>query len=328
MSDKLKYERFIWFHGRIKAGKFPNASHLREEFEVSERTAYRDIDFIRVHLQAPLLYNHSRRGFQYSDDSYELPSHWISETNVLALALAVRLASTIPDPSLKDELCRLIDRVTGITGKKGTACLNRITDKISVKNIEYARVDTAIFRQAVEALFADRPLHISYHSPHTNGTTDRTIQPLHLMHYMGSWHLIAWCGKRQALRNFALARIRAITQADQAIPVPADLPDIKVYTRRHFGIMQGKTTHRVVLQFTPAVSPWIAEQNWHPEQKVTTAPDGSLRLEFPVADFRELLGTILSHGAAVQVVEPEELKNIVGREIDRMAKNYCSPDTL
>ena len=54
MSDKLRYERFFWFHGRIKAGKFPNAGHLVEEFEISRRTAYRDIDFMRDRLQAPL----------------------------------------------------------------------------------------------------------------------------------------------------------------------------------------------------------------------------------------------------------------------------------
>ncbi len=112
MSDKLRYERFFWFHGRIRAGKFPNAGDLKEKFEVSARTAYRDIDFMRVTLEAPLVYDPCRRGYRYSDDTYELPGHWISETNVLALALAVRLASTIPDPSLKDDLCRLIDRVT------------------------------------------------------------------------------------------------------------------------------------------------------------------------------------------------------------------------
>ncbi|MFH0783506.1 MAG: WYL domain-containing protein, partial [Pseudomonadota bacterium] len=98
--------------------------------------------------------------------------------------------------------------------------------------------------------------------------------------------------------------------------------DIKEYTRKHFGIMQSGLTSRVVLQFSPAISPWIAEQSWHPEQKTETGPDGSLRLKFPVADFRELVRTILSHGAEVSVIEPEELKNLVGKEIERMAKNY------
>jgi len=52
MSDRLKFERFLWFHGRIKAERYPNASHLAEEFEISPRTAQRDIEFIRHRLEA------------------------------------------------------------------------------------------------------------------------------------------------------------------------------------------------------------------------------------------------------------------------------------
>ncbi|MFH0783550.1 MAG: WYL domain-containing protein [Pseudomonadota bacterium] len=322
MSDRQQYERVSWFHGRIKAGKFPNSGDLVEEFEISRRTAHRIIEYLRERIHAPLVYNHARRGFSYSDTAYEIPGHWISETNILALSLAVRLASTIPDPALKDDLCRLINRVTGIAGKTSRACLQHLDSKVSVKNIEYAMVDTHTFRQTVESLFAGRALHITYHSPHRGITSTRSVQPLHLMHYMGSWHLIAWCGKRRKLRDFALARIREITPTGEPLPVPADLGDIKEYTRKHFGIMQSGETSRVVLQFSPAISPWIAEQSWHPEQKAEPGPDGSLRLEFPVADFRELVRTILSHGAEVSVIEPVELKNLVGKEIERMAKNY------
>ena len=322
MSDRQQFERVSWFHGRIKAGEFPNSGHLVEEFEISRRTAHRIIEYLRERIQAPLEYDPGRRGFYYSDTAYEIPGHWISETNILALSLAVRLASTIPDPALKNDLCRLINRVTGIAGKNAKACLQQVDGKVSVKNIEYALVDTQIFRQTVESLFAGHALHITYHSPHQGTTSTRSVQPLHLMHYMGSWHLIAWCGKRLKIRDFALARIREITRANEPLPVPAGLGDIKEYTRKHFGIMQSGTTSRVVLQFSPTISPWIAEQSWHPEQKADTGPDGSLRLEFPVADFRELVRTVLSHGAEVSVVEPEELKDLVGKEIERMAKNY------
>jgi predicted DNA-binding transcriptional regulator YafY len=319
MSDRLKYEWFFWFHGRIKAEKYPNARHLAEEFEINVRTAQRDIDFMRDRLAAPLFFDRSRHGYRYTDNSYELPGHWINETNVLALAFAVRLPSAIPDPALKDDLCRLIDRVTGATGKKGKSCLNRITEKISVKNIEYARVDTETFRRAAEALFDDQALRISYHSPHTNRTSTRTVLPLHLMHYIGSWHLLAWCTHRHEIRDFAVARIREITSAKKTISLPEDLPSIKDHTRRHFGIMQGDETSEVTLRFTPKIAPWIAEQIWHPRQQTGTDPDGSLLLTFPAADFRELVKIVLSHRAEVSVVKPRELQCLVREQIDKMA---------
>lgn len=324
MSDRLKYERFFWFHGQIKANTYPNARSLAEAFEINVRTAQRDIIFMRDRLAATLAFDRSRNGYRYTDDSYELPGHWVSETNMLALAFAVRLASTIPDPALKDDLCRLIDRVTGATGKKGKSCLSRVTEKISVKNIEYARVDTETFRHAAEALFDDQALRISYHSPHSNGTSTRTIQPLHLMHYMGSWHLLAWCTHRREIRDFAVARIWEITPAKETIHLPEDLPSIKDHTRRHFGIMQGDETTEVTLRFTPKIAPWIAEQIWHPRQQTGTDPDGSLLLTFPAADFRELVKIILGHGAEVSVVKPRKLQRLVREEINKMATLYSS----
>jgi hypothetical protein len=78
--------------------------HLCEEFEIAVRTAHRDIEFMRDRLNAPLEYNHARRGYHYTDDKYELLGNWINESNVLSLALAVRLAFTIPDRAIKDQV--------------------------------------------------------------------------------------------------------------------------------------------------------------------------------------------------------------------------------
>jgi len=324
MSDRLKFERFVWFHDQIKAGRFLNARNLAENFELTGRTAQRDIEFIRDRLYAPLEYNHKNRGYSYTNDSYELPGQWINESNILALSLAVRLASTIPDRALKDQLCQLIDRIPALkNGNTATSCLERLSARISVKNIEYSQVDREIFRQSVEALFAGSSLRIVYSSPHTKTTTERIIHPLHLMHYMGSWHLIAWCGKKKDLRNFALSRIQSTLPVNEDLPLPDNLPKLKEYTRQHFGIMQGESSIEVGLRFAPKIAARVSEQIWHPKQRSSISPDGSLILHFPVADFRELVKIILSHGADIEVLEPPELKMLVRKEIDRMTKIYC-----
>ena len=322
MSDRLKYERFLWFHGQVKAGRFPNAGSIAENFELSGRTAQRDIEFMRDRLNAPLQYNYCRRGYFYTDDTYELPSLWINESNILALSLAVRLATTLPDQALKDQLCRLIDRIPMKTGDGSISCLERLSTRVSVKNIEYSLVDREIFRQSVETLFAERSIRITYYSPHTDTVTERTIHPLHLIHYMGNWHLISWCGSKMELRNFALSRIREITVADQNLALPADLPELKGYTRQHFGIMQGENSIEAVLNFSAKISSRIGEQIWHPEQRSAPNPDGSLTLSFPVSDFRELVKIILGYGAHIEVLAPPELKMLVKEEIDRMTKIY------
>lgn len=55
MSSKIIYERLVWFHVQVKAGKYPNARHLAHQFEISPRTAQRDVEFMRNRLTSKLM---------------------------------------------------------------------------------------------------------------------------------------------------------------------------------------------------------------------------------------------------------------------------------
>jgi hypothetical protein len=47
MGERLYFERFLWFDAEIRRGRFPNATHLAEQFECSVKTAQRTIEFFR-----------------------------------------------------------------------------------------------------------------------------------------------------------------------------------------------------------------------------------------------------------------------------------------
>ena len=65
-------DRIQWFHKKISAGCFPNATHLSEKFDISHRQAQRDVEFLRKDLSAPLGYNTAKKGYYYTED-YILP---------------------------------------------------------------------------------------------------------------------------------------------------------------------------------------------------------------------------------------------------------------
>ncbi len=321
MGDRLKLERFLWFHERIKARGYPNASQLAERFEISPRTAQRDIEFMRDRMFAPLLYSPDHKGYLYTDPSFELPRLRLTEENIISIALAVRLASSLPDAGMKQSLCSFLDDLLGRTGSPGL-CSTDIAELISVKNIEYSKVSAPYFPRIAEALLKNRPLRIKYHSPHKEETTTRVIVPLHLLLYMGSWHLIAYCTLKKKLRDFVVSRIASVSPHDGAVVVPKNLPSPKEYVRKNFGIMQGNKGIPVKLRFSPEVAPWVREQVWHPAQKASSGRDGSLILSFPVADFREIRRRILFYGADVKVLSPKALALDLRQEIKRMGKVY------
>jgi len=322
MGDRLKYERFLWFHGRVKARSYPNARTLAHAFELSCRTAQRDIEFMRDRMLAPLLYSSENKGYGYADAGFELPGLRLTEENIISIALAVRLATSLPDARMKQSLCSFLDDLLGRAGNGPGLCSADVAKLISVKNIEYSRVSAPFFPLIAESLLKSFPLKIEYHSPHKKETTNRVIVPRHLLLYMGSWHLIAWCATKKELRDFVVSRIAAVARHNGQVVLPRGLPSPKEYVRKNFGIMQGRGGVPVKLRFSPAIAPWVREQVWHPAQKTAFSRDGSLTLAFPVADFRELRRRILFYGADVKVLAPKALALDLQQEIRRMAKVY------
>jgi predicted DNA-binding transcriptional regulator YafY len=322
MAKKLSYERYVWFHGRVKAGRFPNAAHLAAQFEISRKQAQRDVEFMSERLGAPLHYDAERRGYAYEDGNYELPPVWLKEEELHALCLALRLSAAIPDQDLKRSLHRLMENFLSLRSADTPPGVRDMEEKVSVKNVAYSRVPEPVFHAVVGALFGDRTLKITYHTPHKNETTERIVRPLHLLCYMGNWHLIAYCSLRGQVRDFALSRIRTVQPCAAPLALPPDLPPIKEYLRRNFGVITGKGSTDVVLRFTPGVSPWVAEQEWHEAQEITVGKDGSLCLCFPVSGFVEVAREILKYGSAVEVLEPRELRDTIREEIRKMGTLY------
>lgn len=64
--------RIVEFDRLVRNRTYPNRVTFSVNYEVSERTVARDIEFIRDRLQAPLEYDTERRGYHYSEP-WDLP---------------------------------------------------------------------------------------------------------------------------------------------------------------------------------------------------------------------------------------------------------------
>lgn len=65
--------RIQWLHLQIFEERFPNAYRISEKFGISHRQAQRDIEYLKVKLNAPMKYDAAKKGFYYSEP-YSLPS--------------------------------------------------------------------------------------------------------------------------------------------------------------------------------------------------------------------------------------------------------------
>lgn len=320
MGAKNVYERFIWFDHRVKLKKYPNATSLSGQFEISLKTAQRDIEFMRDRLNCPLVYDKSRKGYFYECDTFSLPLIYLSSEELSSLLIARKFLQDISERYIGEEISSVVQKITAIL-QKHMADGNMIDDALSFQLIEYSPTPEEVFKLVLEGCLKRRSLMFTYSSPAYDKVTMRTVDPYHLLNYMGTWHLIAYCHMRRDIRNFVFNRMNNLTIQDRTFTIPGSF-NIKEHLQSAFGIYKGKSIREVTLRFSPLKSRWIAGQIWHKDQKVKFLKNGSLELTFPVASFAEIKMEVLKHGAAVEVIKPKALGEIIKHEAKKILKIY------
>lgn len=320
MGSKNVYERFTWFDNKVRAQKYPNATSLANQFEISLKTAQRDIEFMRDRLHCPLYYDQSRKGYYYHDKTFFLPLVYLSSEELSSLLIAKQLLQGIVGDAVRQELSSVIEKITGIL-KKHSLIADEAEDAISFQLIGYSPVSEEIFKEVLNGCLHRKSLCFAYHSPLGSEKIERTVDPYHLLNYMGTWHLIAYCHLRKDMRDFNLGRISDIKVLEEPFTIKGNF-DINKYLQSSFGIYKGKKTKEVALRFSPEKSKWIKDQIWHKDQKARLLKNGSLELSFPVASYAEIMMEILKHGSDVEVIKPKSLRKLIKSEAKKIVKIY------
>jgi predicted DNA-binding transcriptional regulator YafY len=123
--------------------------------------------------------------------------------------------------------------------------------------------------------------------------------------------------QRPALRP-AVYAVERFATAEYLRDRPFALPKgfaVDDYFQGAFGVTQGGDRRRVVVDFKRAAAAAVTARTWHRSQKVTSRPDGGVRLTFEVEDLNEVVSWILSWGPLVIAREPAELVTRVRAEL-------------
>src|SRR4026208_391447 len=79
-------ERLLAIHQLISARRYPNTARLSREFDVSQKTVKRDVEWMRVHWDLPIEYDRQRHGYYYSREVKQFPGvPTITEAEMFAL---------------------------------------------------------------------------------------------------------------------------------------------------------------------------------------------------------------------------------------------------
>lgn len=181
-------------------------------------------------------------------------------------------------------------------------------------------------RKIMEGWMNGRRLRITHQSPHAPTPRDYIVTPYQLEPAV--WgdgvYLIGYSDYHRDIATFKLSRIQRVSVTTEPFTPPTDF-DSRAMLQHVWGIWSSdKQPVTVRLKFNAYVMPYVKETIWHPEQTIQDlpAPEGGCIWQAEIAEWREMLPWVRGWGSDVEVLEPEELRDALIREIYRLAWVY------
>lgn len=319
--NRRTYERIVWLHGQIIAKKYPNSKSLYEKFRVKERTAHRDVEFLKYNLGAPIEFDWRRNGYYYTDESYSLPAVWMTEGELLVIYLAEKVLKQYAGAIYEHELRSAFVKLCACLPQTISVDLNAIASDVSINPGPAREVESETYKQLLEAIREHRTVEIIHYSAERNETTRRMVDPYHLHNQSGDWYLIAYDHLRQGMRDFGLSRIRSISKTNQRFEIRPDF-NRDAYLSDQFWGYRSANPIEVVARFDAYQARWIGEKQWPGEISKAILDDGALLLTFRAHHQEAAMRWLMQYGSHVQVLQPQELVDAIANEVKKMQTNY------
>jgi proteasome accessory factor B len=303
-------ERMLRIHQAIQSGKFPNASTLARELEVSTKSIHRDIEFMRDRLELPIEYNGSRFGYGYTEEVNAFPTVQITEGELFALVVAEKALQQYRGTSFEKPLLSAIRKMEQSLPDTISLNLAEVEQTISFRTRAEQILDLKIFEALAKATAHRRQIELSYRKPGRRDTEQRVVDPYHLANINGEWYLFAFDHLRKDIRTFAPSRIQSVKETGRAFERSQNF-SLEQRLRDSFGVHSGEGEYDVVVRFNSRVADYVREKKWHESQQLRELRDGGVELRMKLSGLAEVQRWVLSWGGDAFVIKPVELSEAV-----------------
>ncbi len=292
------------------------AEYLAEEFEVSVRTIYRDMDALSA-AGVPVYGDSGPGGGFQLLDGYRTKLTGLAEDETEAMLL-VGLPGAAKAMGLGDAANRARNKLLLALPGKGGDEAGRIAGRFHLDTADWYRAarPTPLLARVARAVLDQQLLAMTYQS--WTARRDWTVEPFGLVLKAGNWYLVA--NDNQRMRSFNVADILALDVLPDRFraPVEFDLATWWVESARSFEeqLRPGTATLRaspIGLQRLRLLGSFAGEAVAKAEP---TGRDGWHIVKLPIETIESAAPALLGIGPEMDVIEPVAL----GIEIARLAK--------
>ena len=322
--SKTQFNRLTELTDRIREGREPvNCLILATEWEVSQKTVQRDIDYLRDQLHAPLDYDRLRKSYFFTEPTWSMPALVVSEGEILAVLLGSRVLEQYHGTPVAKQLGHIFEKLAELLPEKVRVRPADMFNRFSFRCPPARAVKPENWAAVIRGLCEQRTLKLHYRKATVAASEpakESLFNPYHVANLQGEWYMFGVYAGQTDVRQFAMARIEKLTVTPAVFQVPADF-DAEKLLADTFGRFSGQhEAHTVRLLFSKEGAQWVEEREWHPQQVLRRRRTGELEISFPAKGLYEVQRWVLAWGHDVKVLEPKALREAVQAEIRLMAK--------
>lgn len=297
------------------------AEDLARTFETSKRTIYRDIEAL-CEAGVPLI-SIPGRGYSLME-GYFLPPLSFTTDEATMLLMGSEFMSHNFDAQYREAAQSAGRKIAGVLPEQLRDEVAYLQQNILFVAAQHEDEKDVLLQQLRRAILEHVTVEFTYFARSSNHSkeasseesshdTMRTVDPYALVH-INTWYLTAYDHVRNAIRNFRLDRIEALTLSKSTFQRPKNLKIRYARERDERNII-------VRVLFDHEAARWVRESRFFFITHMEHTPDGLL-VTLTIRQEQDILQWLLSWGRMVHVIEPESLRLCLLEEAQAMVRNF------
>ncbi|RYG43217.1 MAG: YafY family transcriptional regulator [Chitinophagaceae bacterium] len=187
----------------LQSRKFVPAEKISEKFRISVRTVYRDIKALGE-SGIPISFEQHKGYFVVQ--GYFLPPVSFSTEEANAFLLMEAIVSGFADKSIQTHYSNGLNKIKAVLKASQKEKVDSLSENIRFQAPDCFRNNFEYLSVIQDTISAKYILDIDYKN-NSEQVSKRRVEPIGLIFYAFSWHLIAWCHMRNEYRDFKVSRI-------------------------------------------------------------------------------------------------------------------------
>ncbi|MCR5436900.1 MAG: WYL domain-containing protein [Treponema sp.] len=307
----------------IRNGDYPNANKLNKEhgWNLSRSTLGRYINILRDDYGAPVEFDFQKNGYYYTDNTFFIQQVMLKEGELLTLSTILPLLEQYKYTPLEKSYRDLMQKLIQMLPETITVDSALINNEVHFISDPITTLEPGVFENVLKATKTHFTLQMEYKTAQNTDYEERRFNPYHIICQKGSWYVLGYSHSSEAIRLWAMPRIRNCKITGDKFSIPKDFKledhiDVQIGAWGNNG-----EKHKVEIEFVKGLKTYVMERIWHNSQIIRENQDGSVYLSFETNQLDQTASWIMSFAGGARALNPPELKALVKDAAKRILKD-------